>query len=98
MNPSLENHTVCLVDPGLIENHSISKLLQGQTMREKLCDDGADYRCCFEFLTPGYEPWQCPRSATEALDVETYEKLELPKTIFLHGRVMCEAHLLMLEA
>lgn len=64
--------------------------------RESLPDDGASYQCCFDFTEPGFEPWRCPRPATEAVTQEFYNNFE-HKTIFLHGRAMCEAHLLILN-
>lgn len=67
-------------------------------MREQLPEDGADYPCSFEFRWP--EPWRCPKTATEAIDQETYDKYteqEHHKNVCLHGRALCEIHLILLD-
>lgn len=57
--------------------------------REKLPEDGASYRCSFTFTL--YEDWQCPESATEALDAS--DMPDIPENVSLGGRALCERHL-----
>lgn len=66
-------------------------------MRETPPADGARYRCGYGFVR--YEDWQCNETATQALDTDTFMRYTdiMGKFVVIHGRAMCERHLVMCE-
>lgn len=65
---------------------------------ESLVNDGARYQCTFRFTANG-DTWRCPKDAVAAVTESDYEAIvaNLPSTITLHGRAMCQTHLNMME-